>query len=779
MTGQTTANQPETSRRGYLTRVLFVYLGASYAVLEITDIFIDQIGLPDWVFPGVIVLLLMGLPIVVATALVQSRARGAGSAAPGIQLEEGAAGFGPEGGTAAATEAVSVRHWLTWRKAIAGFVAAFAVWGLFVAVYMTMRAFGVGPVGSLVAAGVLEERERIILADFENNTGDPLLGRAATEAFRIDFSQSAIVTVVEPVSLVEALRRMQVDPDQPLDDELAREVAIREGIKAVVEGDITPVGTSYQLSAQLVSALDGQTLVAHRETAGDSTQIIGAIDRLSKKLRERMGESLKTIRGNEPLDQVTTPSLEALREYSQAVRLIEEGEHERAIPLLEAAVEHDTAFAMAWRKLGITFGNLGRDRARQVQALTQAFNHRQRLTDRERFMTEGSYYNGVTRDNDRAAAAYQALLDLYPNDTWAMNNLALIYFDSRDYRRANLLFNRAIEIDSTSSLHYTNVIQTEVAVGDYSAAEEKYRRIRAMYPDHPTSLTDGAALASSQFDYDLAEERLREASTRTDVSRLAQLALGFSQAQLAEVRGKLGEAERILEEGALAFEQAGDLSNYYGAMIRIAFYDLMLRGQADRAVRRIENVLARHPLEELDSLDRPYGTLATFYVFAGRIEKSREMLALAQAVDAQQGFGENPENQFAAALLAAREGLDDEAIRQVRLADTGSCSICALPVLGQIYDAAGQTDSVVAVYERYLETPWLYRVASTDWWALAGIYERLAGLYELRGDTDKALHYYNEFVELWKDADEELQPRVEAARRSIERLTAEAGAASH
>jgi len=778
MTGQTTTSQPETSRRGYLTRVLVVFLGASYAVLEITDIFIDQIGLPDWVFPGVIVLLLMGLPIVVATALVQSRFRGAGSAGPGARSETAAAAMGSEGESAAAV-AAPAKQWLTWRKAIVGFVAAFAIWGLVVAVYMTMRAFGVGPVGSLVAAGVIEERERIILADFENHTSDPLLGQAATEAFRIDFSQSSIVTVVEPASLDLALQRMQLDPDQPLDDDLAREVAIREGIKAVLEGEITPVGASYQLSAQLVSARDGQMLVAHRETARDSTQIIGAIDRLSKKLRERMGESLRTIRANEPLDQVTTPSLEALREYSQAVRLSEEGEHERAIPLLEAAVEHDTAFAMAWRKLGITLGNLDRDRARQVEALTQAYNHRDRLTDRERFMTEGSYYNGVNRDSERAAAAYQALLDLYPNDTWAMNNLALIYFDDREYRRANRLFSRAIELDSASSLYYQNAIQTEVAVGDFGAAEQKYQRITEMYPNHPVSLTDGAALASARFDYDLAEERLREASKRTDVNRLAQLALGFTQAQLAEIRGQLGEAERILEEGALAFEQAGDFGNYYGIMVRIAFYDLMLRGQPDRAVQRIEEVLARHPLEELDSLDRPYGTLAVFYVLAGRIEKSREMLALAQAVDAQQAYDENPETQFAAALLAANAGLDDEAIRQVRLADVGSCSMCALPVLGQIYDAAGQTDSVVAVYERYLETPWLYRLAATDWWALAGIYERLAGLYELRGDTDEAISYYNKFVELWEDADAELQPRVDAARRSIERLSAEPGAASN
>jgi TolB-like protein len=196
---------------------------------------------------------------------------------------------------------------------------------------------GIGPVASLVAAGVIDERERLILADFENNTADALLGQAATEAFRIDFSQSSLVTVVDPAYLGNVLRLMQEDPDQPLTEALAMEVAEREGIKAVVAGEITPVGGSFQLSAQLVSASDGRVLVADRQTARDSTEIIGAIDKLSKKLRERIGESLKSIRANDPLDHVTTPSLEALRKYSQADRVIDEGDNERGIALLEEA----------------------------------------------------------------------------------------------------------------------------------------------------------------------------------------------------------------------------------------------------------------------------------------------------------------------------------------------------------------------------------------------------------------------------------------------------------
>ena len=776
MTGQSSKNQPDISRRRYLARVLVVFFGASYAVLEIVDIFIDQLGLPDWFFPGVIVLLLIGLPIVVATALVQSRNRIAGAGEVEMIPQPAAVGATADPGVEAdfaVQPAARSTPWLTWRKAIVGFVAAFALWGVVVAGYMAMRALGIGPVGSLVAAGVIEERERIILADFESNTDDPLLGRATTEAFRTDLSQSTVVTVVSGASVERVLALMQKESAPPLDEDLAREVAIREGIKAVVAGDITPVGGGYVLTARLVSAQDGQVLAAARESARDSTAIIPAIDQLSKKLRERIGESLKTIRRSEPLDQVTTSSLEALRTYSQAVRLIEEGEHERAIPLLEQAVGRDPAFAMAWRKLGVTLGNVGRDRARQIEALTQAYEHRDRLVDRERYMTEGSYYQGVIRDSDRAAAAYQALLDLYPNDTWAMNNLALTYMWDRDFRRANQLYERAIELDSAGALYYEGAIITQIALGDFGGADETHRRITEKFPEHPTALLAGSAIATARFDYDLAEEQLRAARESASPNRLTRVALGFSEVQIAEIRGQLGEAERMLEGMALIFEQQGDYGRYFGTTIRIAFYDLLLRAQADRAVERVEAALARRPLEEFDPLERPYEMLAVFYALAGRDEQSRDMLAAAKAVDDQASYDKSTEDDVARAILSINEGRTEEAIRQIRLADVGECSVCALPVLGRIYDAAGETDSVVAVYERYLETPWLYRLASTDWWALAGVYERLGGLYELNGDTDKALHYYNRFAELWKDADPELQPRVDAARRAIERLSAE------
>jgi len=757
-------------QRSHLTRALALYLGGSFAGLQTIDIFTDQLGLPDWVFPGSLILMVLGLPIVVATALVQDRsARERGDAGA---ISSAAASDDVEG------EAESSRRrgpLLTWKRALIGGALAVVLWGLVVAGYMAMRHLGIGPVGSLVAAGVIEERGRVILSDFENNTSDPLLGRAATEAFRIDLSQSTVVTVADPVYVAQVLQRMEGDPNAALNVAMAREVAIREGMAAVVGGEITPVGTGFVLAARLIAAEDGQVLAAYRETASDSTEIIGAIDHLSKKLREKIGESLKTIRANEPLDRVTTPSLDALRKYSQALRVIEQGEHERGITLLEEAVQHDTAFAMAYRKLGVTLMNIGRDRPRAVEALTRAFDHRDRLTERERYLAMGSYYTGVTGEEDKAIAAYRSLLDVHARDTWALNNLAILYLDVRDYARAEELLARSIGIDSASAINYSNILVAQVAQGKFEAAQQTLERFAHHFPGHPSISLGASSLASVQFDYAAAERHLLDLRERQRTSEFWSLATSFTLAAVDEVRGRLAEAERHIEEGvALAAQQGRDAQALAG-LIRLALHSAMLRGDPERGTLRMEEALRRFPLDSMPAAERPYALLAIFYSYVGQPQRARAYIAAYErGIDPQFSDPETmAQLDVARGTLAMAEARYADAREALSRADRESCPICVLPLVGQVLDLEGKADSVIAVYERYVTTPWIERLASTDWWALAGILERLAGLYELRGESDKAAHYYKRFVELWENADPALQPRVDAARRALERLTAE------
>src|SRR5437899_6411367 len=318
----------------------------------------NQLGLPGWLMPGAIGLLVAGLPTMVVTGLIGRRRA--------LARTTGHMTTPPAGG---------LHSWLTWRKAVAGGVAAFAALGLGAGGYSAMRLLGIGPVGTLVASGVLEKRDRLVLADFDNRTADSTLGPSLTEALRVDLAQSRVVRLLDAAAIPQALGRMGRPPSTPLDLAVARELAQRENAKAVVHGQIDPVGRGYVVSAELVNAADGAVLVAVRENAKDDGAIIEAVDRLSRRLRERIGESLRTIRASEPLEQVTTGSLDALRKYSQAVREFEAGNLEQTITLLQEATALDTGFAMAYRKLAVQLSNNGGPPSGICRGRPPAFPH--------------------------------------------------------------------------------------------------------------------------------------------------------------------------------------------------------------------------------------------------------------------------------------------------------------------------------------------------------------------------------------------------------------------
>src|SRR5213082_1412299 len=346
-------------RRSHPVRVTTLFALAAVGVLALTQLLVRLLGLPDWAFAGAVGLAAAALPFMLWTGAIERRRARAG-----------------------------VPHWLTWRRALVSAGSGFGLLGLVTATHAAMRQLGIGPVGTLVASGVLAERDRLVLADFENRTRDSTLGPSVGEAFRIGLAQSRVVRLLDEAAVGQALLRMGKRPGMALDVALARELAEREGAKAVVHGQIAAVGRGYVVSAELVSAADGTALVSLRETAQDDGAIIAAVDRLSGKLRERIGESLKTIRASDPLEQVTTGSLEALRKYSQGVRASDAGQLGRAASLLEEAIALDTTFAMAHRKLAVVLSNSGAAPSRVAEAATKAFRHRDRLTPLERYLAE-------------------------------------------------------------------------------------------------------------------------------------------------------------------------------------------------------------------------------------------------------------------------------------------------------------------------------------------------------------------------------------------------------
>ncbi len=755
-----------------LLQVLGIYGAGSWVVLQVVDVLRENMGLPNWVFPFALVLLLIGLPVILTTAFVQKRMSTA-SAVP-VDGSESSAGSS----AAAAVPAVDagpqpsseMRRMFTWKNALVGGGLALVMLVVVTGGFMYMRNSGIGPVGSLVARGMLDEKASIVIAEFESP--DPSLGSAATEALRIDLAQSEVINVVDPAALVDALERMQLDSNDPLTFEVARELAVREGYPAVIAGEIQAIGNGYSLSARIVDATSGQTLASHRETAADADAIIPAIDALSAKMRERVGESYTDLRADAPLDEVTTGSLEALEKYTEAIAIFDRGgDTDMLRALLEESVEIDPDFAMAWRKLGLT----RQTNSGQIEALEKAFEGRDRLTERERLLAEAAYYERVRRDYQSAIMSYERLIEMDPGDTWALNNLGVIYSeDMAQWDLAAEYFSRAYQHDSTVAIHLRNLARAEINLGQYDEAEAHIATAAERFPTDDGVVDLQVQLAASRQDYAaaaVAAERYAELPTdaANEMSRLSTLA------DIAAVHGRLEESERLAEESARAHARSGRPNPRRSMLTRFVWLDANVRGDPVRARARFDALLLEEPLEADEPMNRNYIGTAFTLARLGDRAAVEELVSEFQAVVPEE-YRADMDDMYLnlEATLLLGEGRYAEALEANQARENRDCILCRYMPVAIIFDSLGVQDSAIAYYEQYVEADSNIRL----WWdssILALSNERLGYLYDEAGDTEKASVYLARFVELWDEADPEFQPRVDAARTRLAEILRERG----
>ncbi|HTG84156.1 MAG TPA: protein kinase [Gemmatimonadales bacterium] len=692
--------------------------------------------------------------------------------------------------TPSATRAPSTRPGLPRRLVMAAAIAA-AVLGLTAAGLLALRALRPQP-ATLLSTGVLKEREPVLIADFESRTHDSIVGPAVTEAFRIDFAGSPVVTVLPPDRVSRALSRMRRPATTRLDAALAREVAVREGIKAIVTGQVSRLSGSFLLSAQLVSAATGEVLAAHRETAADSTQVIAAIDRLSGRLRERIGESLRSLRGEPPLTQVTTSSLEALWKYTQGQLAGDAGgDYVNAVALLKEAVALDSGFATAYRTLGGFQAFLG-NRTEAVAAMTKAIRHDDRLTDIEREHTRGNYHVGVTGQLDQAIAAYRAALEVNPDDSLASHNLGMVYYLMHQPERAESIF-RA-ELDTlhpwSPGFHFTLTLAL-VALGRPAEAEEVYRQVAILFPGQRAVERWGILMAASRGDYITAAVGARTFRDRNAEGPLDRADASRWLAEIALARGRLAEAGQHIRDAMAASVDAGHPADYLKDAASLGFIDIWFRRRPMHGLGIVEAALARYPLDAIPLLDRPYVTIAFIYASAGQPGLARALLTrYAREVHPTLRHIDEPRRQWTVGQVSLAEGRYADAVAefQAYVQTPRHCLPCGQAALAEAYDRLGNSDSAIAVYERYVKTPSVFRAPasglgltglydqglfSNDATQLAPSYKRLGELFEQRGDRAKARYYYSSFVELWKDSDAELKPEVSGVRRRLQQLGGE------
>jgi tetratricopeptide (TPR) repeat protein len=496
------------------------------------------------------------------------------------------------------------------------------------------------------------------------------------------------------------------------------------------------------------------------------------VDQLSLALRERFGESLRTIAQTRPLEQVTTGSHAALRVFSQGLQASNQGDDARSMQLLEEAIALDSLFAMAYRKLAIVLNNNDERRARAVEAATRAYELRDRLTERERYMVTAAYHSVVTGNRDQVISAYRTVLDMFPDDTYALNNLGVVYTQLNDSERAAEYYALALAVDSTNRLHYSNLASALGMQQKWDSATQVIERFAERFEGNPEVKISRIINAAYRKDYAAAEVLGAELMTEQRGTVFWEAIAYEWIAQLEAMRGRLTAAEQSWTR-AFDITAERDLAGLYlTRAARRAITERLLRDDIERGRQILTDALRRYPLDLVEPLDRPYGHLALAFAAVDDTDRARSLLSeFERTPEADHSEEAELWREGAYGVIALAEGDDNEAIAALwRFADGNACETCPAPWLARVYERRGQADSARVMYERLVNTP-----SSAIWYDaghLAQGYVRLGEMAEEAGNTELAVEYYDRLLELLDEAESEMQPLVERAREALVRLTA-------
>ncbi len=758
----------EVHRRS-LWQVLAIYVAAAWIVLQAVEVLVGAYGLPPW-FPGLAAaLLLIGLPFVLATAFVQEGAPIGRVSDPTLLPETETVPVRHEA-AGGSSDSRRLRRVLRWRNALVLGLSLFVIWGVIAAAWLFTGSPGL--VVRAEAANFFNAHDHVIVAEFDNQTDQDALGLAVRSAIVTDLEQSEYVAVVSRTEFADVLERMQLPDTARIGVDEALDIARREGYPAVVSGEVTQLGSGYQLTVSIIEVTTGNVAVRVRETAAGDAEVIPTVERLSRLTRRHLGESLSGIRRSEPLPKVTTASLEALQHFARGVEFGTRGDFYEAIATLQEAVKLDSTFAAAYRGLGIYHGNIG-EVAKATINIEKAHHYSDRLVDRERFYT-GAAYHAYRGYRDSAAFYYRLVLDRDPNMDGAVNNLGDTYERMGRYEEALELYRRAVDLSPTvaSQLNLASAART---LGDHELADSALGLMRQRYPQSLqtflTSLNNALyagdfenleALALQVIDNPYPWPRIHGALRRSNVQA---------------VRGQIGSALALADSAAsLTAEERSPFFRYMIA--RIGYLTALAGGYPERGLPFVESVpdpglLGASPLFQHLALSG----MAQGYALAGEMNEARRLLASADSLERLGDFRPSGVAEQARAIIALQEGRPEDSLddlHSARALDYGVLYRPGLLLLGDTYAALGRLEDAVVQYDSLTSS---YRMNFMDFGAHAPLlplaHERLGSVYLQLGDTVSAVRHLAAFAEMWQDADDELQPRVESARQTLARLAGE------
>jgi serine/threonine protein kinase/tetratricopeptide (TPR) repeat protein len=633
----------------------------------------------------------------------------------------------------------------------------------------TMLVIGLGVGGWLFfsrKAHALTNKDTLVLADFTNTTGDAVFDGTLRQGLSVQLEQSPFLSLISDQQIQQTLQMMGQKPDAKLTPQMARELCQRTGSAAVLDGSITQIGTPYLLTVKAVNCSNGESLASTEAQASDKSHVLDALGKTASEIRNKLGESLSTVQKfDTPLEQATTPSLEALKAFSSGFQVHLTAGNAAAIPFYRHAIELDPNFALAYTWLGLSFSGIG-ELSMDVYYTRKAYELRDRTSEPEKYFITARFHKTVTGNMEKAKQALQLWIQAYPRAALPHIYLAgAIYPVTGQYEKGVEAGREAIRLSPNFSPSYALPMFDYIALNRVDEAKATYEQAierKLKNGSFPFLLYQIAFLQND------AAGMAQQVSSSAGTPGVEGTLLA-NEADTAAYSGRLRKAREFSRRAMDSAERAEEKE---AATTYSALSDLReaLFGNADEARRRAALAM-KHP----EGHDVQYLS-ALAWAYAGDDERAQKLTD-----DLAQKFAEATIVQFnylptLRAKLAVRRRNTSEAIEILRAAmpyelgqttysSYGWNGLYPVFVRGEAYLAAHQGSEAAAEFQRILDHRGI--VLNSPIGALAHL--QLGRAYAMQGDTAKAKAAYQDFLTLWKDADPDI-PILKQAKAEYAKL---------
>src|SRR2546422_9054228 len=608
----------------------------------------------------------------------------------------------------------------------------------------------------------LTEKDTIVLADFDNTTGDAVFDGALKQALAVQLGQSPFLNILSDRKIGETLRLMGRRPSDRITQEVARELCVRTGSKAIILGSISNLGGQYVIGVDGVSCNTGDTLAKEQEEAATKQDVLKALGQAAARMRAKLGESLASVQKFDVPVEATTASLEALKAYSMGISTQRTKGDAEAIPFFRRALELDPSFAAAYAGLGVVYGNLNQA-SLAAENLKKAYALRDRVSEREKYRIASIYYTGVTGELDQALQMYEVWARSYPRDAVAVGNQGDLASKLGQYEKALAKTEEAVGLDANVVANYDNLVLYNLALNRIDDAKKAIEQAQ----EHKL---DG--------DY-LHQEIYYLSFLKGDTAEMER--------QLAWAAGRPG-AEDLL----LSFQS--DTEGYYGRLTRAQVFSRRAIGSATRAGSKETAAMwqANAALREAEfgnAASAKQGAVEALALSPGRDVKLFAALTFARIGETARAKAiiEDMEKSYPSdtlmkvywlpALKAAIELHSNNPAQALVLLEAALHYELGLPpqlqvgtmypvyIRGQAQLMAHNGAAAAAEFQKFLDHRGI--VVNFPLGALARL--GLARAYALSSDTAKARTAYQDFFALWKDADPDI-PILQEAKAEYAKL---------